>query len=56
MIDVTRRGANHVQVFRAAGLSVHSVLLTVNEALELMDKLKRALEDERQIEAFIADD
>ena len=56
MIDVSRRGANHVQVFHMAGLSVHSVLLTANEALELLDKLKRALEDERQLETLVPDD
>ena len=56
MIDVSRRGANHVQVFHSAGLSVHSVLLTANEAYDLLDKLKRALEDERQIEQMIPDD
>ena len=39
-----------------AGLSVHSVLLTVNAALELMDKLKRSVEEELQIEEYVADD
>ena len=56
MIDATAFGPNHIQIFQAAGMGAHSILLTRNDALELVRKLREALAEKQDMEALIPDD
>lgn len=56
MIDATAFGANHIQVFHTAGMSAHSILITRNDALELLKRLREALNEKQDLEALIPDD
>ena len=57
MLDVTLIGGEAwVQIFHSAGMSAHTLLLTRNEALELQERLKRALEVAPVTEPLIPDD
>ena len=57
MLDVTLIGGEAwVQIFHSAGMSAHTLLLTRNEALELQERLKRALEVAPVTEPMIPDD
>ena len=56
MIDCTAFGANHIQIFECHGLSAHSILITRNDALELLRKLRLALDEKQDLEALIPDD
>ena len=56
MIDVSAHGANHVQLMHVAGLSAHSMLLTRNEALDLVEKLRKVLDEREHLPALVPDD
>ena len=56
MIDATAFGANHIQIFETHGMSAHSVLITRNDALELLKRLRQALDERQEMEALIPDD
>ncbi len=56
MIDATAFGANHIQIFQTQGLSAHSLLLTRNDALELLRRLREALNEKQELEELIPDD
>ena len=56
VIDATAFGANHIQVFHTQGMSAHSILLTRNDALELLKRLRAALNEKQETEALIPDD
>lgn len=56
MIDATAFGTNHIQVFHTQGMSAHSILLTRNDALELLRRLREALNEKQETEALIPDD
>lgn len=55
MIDVTT-GSERVQIFHHFGLSAAALLLTVNEAHDLLAKLKAVLEAREELPALVPDD
>lgn len=56
MIDATAFGPNHIQVFQTAGMGAHSILLTRNDALELVRKLREALNEKQALDTENPDD
>ncbi len=56
MLDVSRMGESHVQIFHTAGLSAHSIFLTRNEALDMLEKLRLVLEQREPLPALVPDD
>jgi hypothetical protein len=56
VIDVTVYGANHVQLMHIAGLSAHSLLITRHEALELLERLRKVLDERERLPELVPDD
>jgi hypothetical protein len=56
VIDVAAHGANHVQLMHVAGLSAHSLLLTRNEAMQLLDRLRKVLDERERLPELVPDD
>ena len=55
MIDATAFGALHIQIFHTSGVTAHSMLITRNEAQELLQRLKQALAEPQELETFVPD-
>ena len=56
MIDVAAHGANHVQLMQVAGLSAHSMLITRNEAMQLLERLRKVLDERERLPELVPDD